>query len=427
MNLPLTTIAMEGQRWSTIDNQESENQVHQSVMASQVVSFDNLRPLSPRPAPSRSRETPLISLCTIVGMEARARRWSARNMEFKTLLIKSFVPFFYKISQIDLGPRKWSWPTDSFSADRINGPVAHEETTQQPNKERPNCVIHVSDPVQRSSQLQLSCYITLGESTMSLLENLPCHSKECTQGSETKKTKIVRGDRLDYQRTLVDSILNVLVNGGEPLLRSSWKTDPLNSRPLHSHTLIHYLRYDCTRSSNDPLNELDPEIELTLRRLRKDRNIVVSNSSNSDSVSSSDNNNSTTNSSDSIEYNSTNIFAESGQMKNNDRILKELATPDVVYQPWCIQRRPPQTFERIPCGLFHNEATVDTRRLHQDEGIPILLGWSSKGLVVSSACSLQHLERHEMHILGEVLFGIQNCDHQEGNLWDKEIIRRNSA
>ncbi|RDY07840.1 hypothetical protein CR513_07997, partial [Mucuna pruriens] len=26
-----------------------------------------------------------------------------------------------------------------------------------------------------------------------------------------------------------------------------------------------------------------------------------------------------------------------GQMENNDKTLKELATPDVVYQPWCIQ------------------------------------------------------------------------------------------
>ncbi|RDY11567.1 hypothetical protein CR513_03759, partial [Mucuna pruriens] len=62
---------------------------------------------------------------------------------------------------------------------------------------------------------------------------------------------------------------------------------------------------------------------------------------------------------------------------NNERTLKELATPDVVYQPWCIQRRPPQAFEGIPCGLFHNEAIGDTGGLHQNEGIPILLGRSS--------------------------------------------------
>ncbi|RDX85391.1 hypothetical protein CR513_33426, partial [Mucuna pruriens] len=51
---------------------------------------------------------------------------------------------------------------------------------------------------------------------MSLLENLPRHYKESLQGSETEKPKIVRGYRLDYQRTLVDSILNVLANGGQP-------------------------------------------------------------------------------------------------------------------------------------------------------------------------------------------------------------------
>ncbi|RDY10455.1 hypothetical protein CR513_05024, partial [Mucuna pruriens] len=66
-------------------------------------------------------------------------------------------------------------------------------------------------------------------------------------------------------------------------------------------------------------------------------------------------------------------------MENNDRTLKELATPDVVYQPWCIQypqRRSPQALKRIPCSLFHNEAAGDGRGLHQNEGISIFLGWS---------------------------------------------------
>ncbi|RDY10009.1 hypothetical protein CR513_05539, partial [Mucuna pruriens] len=56
-------------------------------------------------------------------------------------------------------------------------------------------------------------------------------------------------------------------------------------------------------SSTNLLYDLDPEIELTLRRLRKARNIVVSNCSNS--VSSS-----VTNNSDSIEYSRTNSFVE---------------------------------------------------------------------------------------------------------------------
>ncbi|RDX81532.1 hypothetical protein CR513_37785, partial [Mucuna pruriens] len=168
-----------------------------------------------------------------------------------------------------------------------------------------------------------------------------------------------------------------------------------------------------TRSSFDPLYELDPEIEITLRRLKKARNIVVSNNSNF--VSSSDNSSPITNTSNSIEYK---------QMENNNkRTLKELATPDVVYQP----RRPPQTLKGIPCGMFHNEAIRNTRRLHQNEGVPILLGHSCKRLAVLTASSLQHLGRHEVHILGKVLSGIQNHDHHEGNMWDKATFWRNSA
>ncbi|RDX97155.1 hypothetical protein CR513_20105, partial [Mucuna pruriens] len=42
-------------------------------------------------------------------------------------------------------------------------------------------------------------------------------------------------------------------------------------------------------------------------------------------------------------------------MENQDRTLKELATPDVVYQPWCIQYpqlEPAQTYE-LKSGLIH--------------------------------------------------------------------------
>ncbi|RDX93006.1 hypothetical protein CR513_24785, partial [Mucuna pruriens] len=147
-----------------------------------------------------------------------------------------------------------------------------------------------------------------------------------------------------------------------------------------------------TRSSFDPLYDLDPKIELTLHRLRKARNFVVSNSSNS--VSSFDNSTPVTNTFDSIEYSSTNNSAE--QMENNNkRTLKELATPDVV-------RRSPQALEGIPCGLLYNETTGDTGRLHQDEGISILPGWSSKRLAISIVSSIQHLGRNEAYVLGEL-------------------------
>ncbi|RDX72984.1 hypothetical protein CR513_47466, partial [Mucuna pruriens] len=60
----------------------------------------------------------------------------------------------------------------------------------------------------------------------------------------------------------------------------------------------------------------------------------------------------------------------------------------------------------VPCGLFHNEATEDTGRLHQDEGVPILPGWRNKTLAVDTASSLQHLGRHEAHVFGEILSAI---------------------
>ncbi|RDY06471.1 hypothetical protein CR513_09537, partial [Mucuna pruriens] len=103
------------------------------------------------------------------------------------------------------------------------------------------------------------------------------------------------------------------------------------------------------RSSTEPLYELDPEIELTLRRLRKVRKRVVNSSSSSGSFINSnqfpiDNS-----------VSSFSQFAEPGQMEKNDRTLKELATPDVVYQPRCIQYpqlEPAQTYE-LKSALIH--------------------------------------------------------------------------
>ncbi|RDX99577.1 hypothetical protein CR513_17368, partial [Mucuna pruriens] len=101
-----------------------------------------------------------------------------------------------------------------------------------------------------------------------------------------------------------------------------------------------------TRSNSNILYELDLEIDRTLHRLIKVMSTVVSNSNSSNSVSNSNNSVSATNDSDFFEYK---------PMENNDRTLKELATPDVVYQPWCIQYlqlEPPQSYELKP-GLIH--------------------------------------------------------------------------
>ncbi|RDX98891.1 hypothetical protein CR513_18132, partial [Mucuna pruriens] len=175
-------------------------------------------------------------------------------------------------------------------------------------------------------------------------------------------------------------------------------------------------------SSSEPLHAFDLEIERTLHRLRKVRH------------TNSENSNFTTDESIFYEH------QEAGSMENNYRTLKELATPDMVYQPWCIQcpplepaqsyelksslihllpkRRSSQALKGVSHCLFHDEAVGDTRRPHQDENVSILLGWSCKRLVVSIADSLQHLGGYEEHVLGEILLGVQNSDHKEGDLWD---------
>ncbi|RDX84060.1 hypothetical protein CR513_34943, partial [Mucuna pruriens] len=140
-----------------------------------------------------------------------------------------------------------------------------------------SCTIHVGNPAQ--------CHCS-SEPTQ-----LPCHSREAyntsyaRRRSWTERPKVVRGDHLTCHRTLVDLILSALANRGEP--------SPAN----HGDHLGRWTHRIHTFS--DPMYDLDPEIEINLHRVRKARNIVMEN--------------------------------------NNDRTLKELATPDMVYQPWCIQ------------------------------------------------------------------------------------------
>ncbi|RDX92979.1 hypothetical protein CR513_24823, partial [Mucuna pruriens] len=210
------------------------------------------------------------------------------------------------------------------------------------------------------------------------------------------------------------------------------------TRHYSAPQILHHLA-----SHRTTIEHTDPEIELTLHRLQKIRNTVVNTSSSLDSAI-----NSNLPSANTLVF-SSNLFAEPGQMENNDRTLKELATPDVVYQPWCIQYpqlEPAQTYE-LKSGLIHllpkfhgltgedphkhlkefHVAVGDIGRLHQNEGVPILPGRSSKGLAVSSASAFQHLGRYEAHIPGEVLSGIQNRVHQEGDMWDKAAYRRDFA
>ncbi|RDX86435.1 hypothetical protein CR513_32233, partial [Mucuna pruriens] len=123
----------------------------------------------------------------------------------------------------------------------------------------------------------------------------------------TKKPKVARGDQLDYQHTLMDLILSVLASRGEP----------------SPSTMAIAVEDGITESR--PCSQSDSVAFVALSRDR---------------------------------------------MENNDRILKELAIPDVVYQPWCIQYsqlEPTQTYE-LKSGLidllpkFHGLAGEDPHK-----------------------------------------------------------------
>ncbi|RDX82153.1 hypothetical protein CR513_37085, partial [Mucuna pruriens] len=97
-------------------------------------------------------------------------------------------------------------------------------------------------------------------------------------------------------------------------------------------------------SSSSNLHKLDPEIDRTLYRLRKVRSIDTGSSS-FISIPDSVNNNCTTICSNFSKSNSfeskpnirVDISHEPKQMETKNRTLKELAMPNVLYQPWCIQ------------------------------------------------------------------------------------------
>ncbi|RDY01470.1 hypothetical protein CR513_15191, partial [Mucuna pruriens] len=98
-------------------------------------------------------------------------------------------------------------------------------------------------------------------------------------------------------------------------LCGEWETQDAKLIPYDTHVkeMLEYFERCMTISSSNILYELDPEIDRTLCRLRKE------------------------------------------PMENNDRTLKELATPDVVYLPWSIQYPQlelAQSYE-LKSGLIH--------------------------------------------------------------------------
>ncbi|RDY01765.1 hypothetical protein CR513_14865, partial [Mucuna pruriens] len=115
-------------------------------------------------------------------------------------------------------------------------------------------------------------------------------------------------------------------------------------------------RHSTHLDSSDPLHALDPEIKITLHRLRKVRSFVLSNNNSSNFVSNSDNTMSVTNDSNFYECNSSNINSDCNfglkpkPMENNDQTLKEWATSDVCNQ--YPQLELAQSYE-LKSGLIH--------------------------------------------------------------------------
>ncbi|RDX89780.1 hypothetical protein CR513_28445, partial [Mucuna pruriens] len=219
--------------------------------------------------------------------------------------------------------------------------------------------------------------------------------------------------------------------------RESWFRRVVQAKPAPSRTRQDRVRSIFTetksrlapaRSNFDPLYDLDPEIEITLHRLRKVRNTVVNNSSSFDSVSNSNNSISTTNDSDPFEYSSAKISSfdlnkSQGleQMENSDRTLKELATPNTYELKSCLIDLLPKFH-----GLAGKDPHKHLKELHvvystvRSKGISEdyikMKAWSCYGLAVFAAGSLQHLGRYETHVPGEVLSSIKDYDHLERNL-----------
>ncbi|RDX82794.1 hypothetical protein CR513_36374, partial [Mucuna pruriens] len=197
--------------------------------------------------------------------------------------------------------------------------------------------------------------------------------------SKIEKLKIIKGDRLDYQRTLVGPILNVLANRGNPspfdhaivVEDGSPEFTPyhfaetMSDKSLSEATRppteidVNLFLLCMTRSGPNNLHAYDPEIDRTFYMLRNSRSNEVVNSNNhncsvfvSDSISSSfasDSTSSTcasdpaTNADSSYALGSSSACSDSNfgvslsqfgkdNIENNDSTLKELATPYLSYE-----------------------------------------------------------------------------------------------
>ncbi|RDY08782.1 hypothetical protein CR513_06962, partial [Mucuna pruriens] len=135
------------------------------------------------------------------------------------------------------------------------------------------------------------------------------------------------------------------------------------------------------RSNLDKLHAYDPEIDRTFHRLiRSPRSSKVANSSHRSRAFASDSTILKSNSGD-FDSNIANSYSNFGDnVGNNNKTLKELATPDVMYNLGVFDIQSLNKLNHISLSEDPHKHLKES--LHQDEGIPLLLGWRCQGLVV---------------------------------------------
>ncbi|RDY07184.1 hypothetical protein CR513_08725, partial [Mucuna pruriens] len=168
----------------------------------------------------------------------------------------------------------------------------------------------------------------------------------------TEKPKVTRGDRLEHQRTLVDLNLSIVASRGESS-PSSMAIVHGDRRGGWNHRIqaLQSISVASVCTQLTPSRNISVEINSaqSLPRATRPAPMIVNTLHLKFCVT-------TLNKESQLNA----LFLEKndlglGQMENHDRTLKELATPDVVYQPWCIQYpqlEPAQTYE-LKSGLIH--------------------------------------------------------------------------
>ncbi|RDY08190.1 hypothetical protein CR513_07608, partial [Mucuna pruriens] len=169
--------------------------------------------------------------------------------------------------------------------------------------------------------------------------------------------------------------------------------------------------------SSGSLHPFDPEIEKTLNRIRKSKNMHIGHNSSS--------NVSSINVTDDFEikpnFADNPLYEPDPIENNNNRMLKELVTLDL---------EPAQTYE-LKFGLihllpkFHGLVGEDSYKHLKEFHVVCSTMRPDKRLVVSIAGDVHYVEENEENVPREVLLGIQNSGHPEGDLWNLATLRGN--